>query len=249
MGRYRVTLSYDGTDYYGWQSQPGGNTVQDEIQSALSTLYRRPLPVVGCGRTDTGVHASDYSLHLDIEDLLFDSVEWIYKVNSLLPSSIAVHTIESVSPDWHARFSAISRCYRYDICFVKPVFDRNFVHWWRSKTYSKELLGQLNSISASLVKYSEWYPFCKSKSDVQSYTVHIDCMQWIYKVDNQRLSFHVSADRFLRGMIRLLVGAHIRVVEGKMTIEDILQAMEEQRLLENPYSAPAKGLSLVGVKY
>ena len=205
--RYLIWLSYDGTNYHGWQIQPDVNTVQAELQSAMATLLRRNIEVVGAGRTDTGVHARTMAAHFDVENQI-DCKQMAYKLNRFLPKDIAIRKIEQVDNDLHARFSAKQRTYHYYVHTIKSPFLR---------AYSCELHYQLdysrmNEAAAKLIQYEDFGAFCKSHTDVATTLCNVSEARWFVLDENRyEWCFRITANRFLRNMVRAIVGTLIDV--------------------------------------
>lgn len=247
MTRIACTLSYDGTGYYGWQSQKNSeNTIQGTIERCLSTIHNLSIEVVGCGRTDSGVHASNYVLHCDIPDR-FSTEEIQYKLNKMLDDRIVFHDIKAVSDDYHARFDAISRSYTYRIKKTKSPFDNRFA--WEYP-YSEVLdIDVLNEAAAVLLDYEDFNTFCKTRTDVRTTLCNVRDSRWLWNGDNQSLEYHVTANRFLRGMIRLIVGACLNVNRGQLTMAQLQKSLKDKSRLPVDWSVPAHGLMLHGIEY
>jgi tRNA pseudouridine38-40 synthase len=244
MPRYFIELAYDGTDYCGWQFQPGQPTVQDAIEKALATVYRRPVPIVGCGRTDAGVHASQYIAHFEADEL---PRNLLLALNGLLPRDIAIFRIELVADKVHARFGAFRRSYVYHLHYrPNPFRDKFSTYNFHGEQFKLE---DLNAAAAVLLEYNEFAPLCKSHAGVDHFRCNIMHSEWIAFPDEHRLEYHVSSNRFLRGMVRLIVGMCCSVAKGKYTITDIHNALQNQTELPQPWSAPAQGLFLCAVEY
>ena len=243
--RYFVQLSYNGSNYAGWQSQPNSPTIQNTLEEAFSKLLQTSIKIVGCGRTDSAVHAKNYVAHLDYSQNL--DAEFIKKINRYLPNSIIIHNIYSMHPEAHARFDAIDRSYRYTICKFKDPFNPD------TKThdpfFDKLDIYQLNECAGLLLNYTEFLPFCKTNSDVEHYKCHLTKSQWSYSQNRDHLWYEVQSNRFLRGMVRLIVGCCRQVCLGKISIEQVNQALEKQSSMPKAYSAPASGLFLMEVAY
>lgn len=244
MARYFIHLSYCGTAYNGWQNQPhsGTKTIQGTIESVLSLLLRSEISIVGCGRTDTGVHASGYVAHLDTETI-FDPEQLIYRANKLLPSDIAIHHIYPVDRSMHARFGAVSRSYQYHLHVVKSPF-LPFSYYY---VYEKPDISKLNEAASLLLAYKEFFPFCKLHSDVKTMVCHLKESYWIQEGDNY--IYKVTSDRFLRGMIRLIVGMCLQVSRGQLSIDDVKLSLDTQARLHQDWSVPAIGLMLYDIRY
>ena len=243
--RYFITLSYDGTRYHGWQVQPNGPSVQEKLQWALSTILRQEnIQVTGAGRTDAGVHARMMVAHFDVETMNFELQDLTYKLNRLLPQDIAIQKIEPVSDEMHARFSATSRTYHYYIHTVKDPFLR---------AYSCELhypldFQRMNEAAAILMTYDDFGAFCKAHADVKTTLCHITVAQW-HQTSNTSWYFEITANRFLRNMVRAVVGTLIDVGRGRLSLDDFRKVIEGKRRTEAGESMPANALFLEEVKY
>lgn len=243
--RYFLECSYNGSAYAGWQSQPNGTGIQTVIEEQLQILLRQPVEIVGCGRTDAGVHASGYFAHFDWR-LPFPE-HFPVRLNKLLPPDISLDAIHPVHPDAHARFDARQRRYKYHIHMRKdPLIGGP--SWYYPFAHSPDVR-LLNEAASLLLEYTEFAPFCKTGTDAKTRTCHLTESFWIADRTGSRLTYWVTADRFLRGMIRLIVGMCLRVSEGKLTIDDVRLAMDSQTLLEGSWSVPPDGLTLTGVRY
>lgn len=243
--RYFLALAYRGTRYAGWQRQPNAASVQETLESALTTIHRQPVEVVGCGRTDAGVHARYYVAHADFQSPLPNTFE--IGLNSLLPDDIAVLGVEAVHPDAHARYDAVERSYEYRITLRKDPFAVETA--WFYPQGKRMRLEALHEVAALLPQYDAFFPFCKTDSGVDHYRCHITAAAWEHQPEHARLVFRISANRFLRGMVRLIVGASIQAGQGRLQLGDIRHALEAQRALPKSLSAPPHGLSLTGVRY
>ena len=243
--RYFITLSYDGTRYHGWQVQPNGTSVQEKLQWALSTILRQEnIQVTGAGRTDAGVHARMMVAHFDVETMNFELQDLTYKLNRLLPQDIAIQKIEPVSDEMHARFSATSRTYHYYIHTVKDPFLRAF-----SCELHYPLDFQLmNEAAAILMTYEDFGAFCKAHADVKTTLCHITAAQW-YQTSPSSWYFEITANRFLRNMVRAVVGTLIDVGRGRLSLDDFRKVIEGKRRTEAGESMPANALFLEDVRY
>jgi tRNA pseudouridine38-40 synthase len=244
MTRYFIFLSYRGTAYYGWQLQPGRRTVQGVLAAALSTVLSRPTAVTGAGRTDTGVHASFFCAHFDAErdDLGADN-QLIYNLNSLLPDDIAVSRIVKVSSDASARFDALSRTYRYTISRVKDPFvaDTSWLLYWPLD------LQRLNAASGILLRHSDFTSFSRLHGGNRTNICRVTEAEW--HEQGSMTIFTVTADRFLRNMVRALVGTLIPVGRGKLDPEGFEEIIKGRNRGLAGQSAPAQGLSLTAIEY
>lgn len=243
--RYFLELSYNGTRYNGFQEQPQGVTIQSSIENALSILLRHPVKVVGCGRTDTGVHALQYFVHFDTDET--PSKEFIYKLNSIIGYDIVFLKLSPVHAEAHARFDAISRSYEYVIDFVRSPFRQETAFYC---PYSNHLdLNKMQEAAQLLLQYEDFTTFCKSHTDSKTKICKLTRSEWVFNSDTQQLVYHVTADRFLRGMIRLIVGMCLNVGKGKTSLEEVKEALEKKEILKSAFSAPAQGLFLKDIKY
>ena len=240
--RYFLELSYAGTRYHGWQSQPNAPTVQASIEKALSLLLRMPVKITGAGRTDTGVHARQMFAHFDSKDAV-NTAELTYKLNSFLPDDIAIHRIHRVKDDAHARFDAISRSYKYYIHRYKNPFLTQ-TSWYFAKDLDVDLM---NKAARILLEYNDFKSFSKTHTDVKTYICKVQQAVW-QTVDNQ-IVFRITADRFLRNMVRAIVGTLIEVGLHKTSLTDFRQIIESRNRSNAGFSVPAKGLFLTEITY
>ena len=241
--RYFITLSFDGTAYHGWQIQPHSVSVQEELQKALSTLLRMPVEVVGAGRTDTGVHARKMFAHFDSEYEL-ECPQLVYKLNKLLPRDIAVQQVERVADDMHARFSAKSRTYHYYVHLDKNPFLRSY-SW---QVYGNPDFELMNKAAVVLMEYMDFTSFSKVNTDTKTNDCTITEAHWD-RVGEGQWRFTITANRFLRNMVRAIVGTLMEVGRGRMTIEQLRQVIEAKDRCRAGDSVPGNALFLVDVKY
>lgn len=240
--RYFVHLAYHGKNYHGWQRQPNASSVQQTIEHALQVLLRKPTEVVGCGRTDTGVHASSYFLHFET-DALPDTDHFTYQLNAILPHDIAIYKVFEVLPEMHARFSATEREYQYFISTLPDPFDVD-----TSYLYTRTLdIAAMNEAAALLLRYTDFECFSKLHTDVKTFLCEVRFAQW--EQHGSKLVFTIRADRFLRNMVRAIVGTLMEVGKGKLTIEGFEKVLQSQNRNEAGESVPAKGLFLTQVSY
>ena len=243
MQRYFITFSYDGTRYHGWQIQPNGDSVQARLQEALSTLLREAVSVTGAGRTDTGVHARMMVAHFDTEEGI-NGAQLAYKLNRLLPYDIAVENVEKVSSELHARFSATARTYHYYIHTKKDPFRR---------AYSCELhyaldFAKMNEAAQVLTTYEDFGAFCKAGADVKTTLCHVTRAQWI-QTSPTTWYFEITANRFLRNMVRAVVGTLIEVGRGRMSLEAFRRVIEGKQRSDAGESMPGNALFLENIDY
>lgn len=241
--RYFITFSYDGTAYHGWQIQPHCVTVQEELQKALFTLMRKPMEVVGAGRTDTGVHARKMIAHFDHDEVL-DCPQLVYKLNKLLPRDIAVQHVEPVADDMHARFSAKSRTYHYYVHLDKNPFLRSY-SW---QVYGNPDFELMNRAARVLMEYKDFTSFSKVNTDTKTNDCTITEARWD-RVGEDQWRFTVTANRFLRNMVRAIVGTLMEVGRGRMTIEQLRSVIEAKDRCRAGDSVPGNALFLVEVLY
>jgi tRNA pseudouridine38-40 synthase len=245
LKRYFLTLAYQGTHYCGWQRQPNAVSVQQTIEEAASIILRHNVEVTGCGRTDTGVHAAYYVAHFDTETTLPD--KFLVQMNGILPADIAIYDVKAVKDTAHARFDALERSYRYDIALRKDPFSRETA--WFFPQYRKLDQVKMQELATLLLQYSSFFPFCKTNSGVEHYACKMLQAYWEEDLERGKLSFHITANRFLRGMVRMIVGASIQVGLGQITLEEVKMALETQTALAKSQSVPPTGLFLVNVRY
>ena len=245
MARYFIQLSYDGTAYHGWQIQKNAShTIQQVLNEMLSRLLNEPVFVVGCGRTDTGVHASEYFAHFDTtKDLMEEESKWIFKFNHSLPKDIAIQKIIPVKENANARFDAISRTYQYIITRVKNPFRENKACF----LYGDLNVEEMNKAAKILFDHTDFAAFAKSNTQNATNNCKIYKAEW--KEENELLIFTISANRFLRNMVRAIVGTHMDVGKGKMSIDKYNKVIESKIRSNAGLSAHACGLYLIKVEY
>ena len=241
--RYFITFSYDGTAYHGWQIQPHSISVQEELQKALSTLLRQTIEVVGAGRTDTGVHARKMIAHFDFETAV-DCPQLVYKLNKILPKDIAVQKVEQVADDMHARFSATSRTYHYFVHLAKDPFQRAY-SW---QVYGEPDFELMNEAAKVLMEYRDFTSFSKVNTDTKTNDCTITEAYWD-RVGDGQWRFTITANRFLRNMVRAIVGTLVEVGRGRMTIAQLRQVIEAKDRCRAGDSVPGNALFLVEVEY
>ncbi len=243
MKRYFVKLSYKGTHFHGWQIQPNAISVQEVLQKAFSLLLREDIAVVGAGRTDTGVHAINYIAHFETVKRIENLNQLIYKLNSFLTDDIVVHDIFPVSEEMHARFSAISRTYEYRIHQNKDPFLTETSLY----LYEKLDFELMNSAAEILFEYKDFTSFSKLHTDTKTNFCKILRAEWI-KRENQNI-FIISADRFLRNMVRAVTGTLLDIGRGKNSKDDLRKIIESKDRSAAGASVPARGLFLTEIKY
>jgi tRNA pseudouridine38-40 synthase len=242
MPRYFLQLSFHGKKFHGWQIQENAHAVQAELNNALKTLLGSAIETTGCGRTDTGVHASNFFAHFDSPEIN-DEADFVYHLNCLLPFEIAIQRLIQVRDDSHARFDAISRTYRYYIHQSKNPFlnDRSYFF-----PFSVDL--KLMNEAASILKdHSDFSCFSKTRTQVKTNICKISAAFW--KQENDQLVFEISADRFLRNMVRAIVGTLLEVGEEHISISDFTEIIENKKRSGAGVSVPGHGLFLENVAY
>jgi tRNA pseudouridine38-40 synthase len=244
MQRFKFELAYNGKHFFGWQKQPKQISIQEVIEFSLSKLFQDKIEVVGCGRTDTGVHANYYVLHTDLPEDKFSCQDLKYKLNKMLPESIAIYKVDKVASDFHARFDATQRTYRYFIHFEKNPFLTD-----KSLLINNQLdFNKMNVAAKKLIGKKDFTSFSKLHTDVKTNICDLVDAKWI-KADNESWYFEVLADRFLRNMVRAIVGTLLEVGEGKIAPEDIDTILELKNRSKAKKSVPAHALFLWNIKY
>ena len=241
--RYFIWLSYDGTNYHGWQVQPNGISVQGELQRVLSTLLRQEISITGAGRTDAGVHARVMAAHFEIEADI-DCKQLAYKMNRMLPQDIVVDRIEEVSLDMHARFSATERTYHY---YIHPRKDPFLRHFSCEIHYPLDFEA-MNEAGRILTTYEDFGAFCKAHSDVKTTLCNVTRAEWIQTGDTTWY-FVITANRFLRNMVRAVVGTLVDVGRGRLSLDEFRSVIEGKRRSDAGESMPGNALFLEDVKY
>ena len=244
--RFFIELSYKGTNYHGWQIQKNARTVQEVLDDALSMVFRQSIETVGCGRTDTGVHARKFFAHFDVKEAIQpqDYEVFVYRLNSILPSDISIYALHPVEPEAHARFDALSRSYAYYMHFKKDPFLAEF-SWQARKQPDIE---KMNAAASLLQSYTDFSCFSKAHTQVYTNNCTISEAYWDY-TDTGSLVFHVSANRFLRNMVRAIVGTLLNVGYGVYTPEHIHAILKSKDRSNAGTSVPAKGLFLTDIVY
>lgn len=259
--RYFIHLSYDGTRYHGWQIQPNGISVEGEIERCLSTLLRTPIDIVGAGRTDAGVHARHMVAHFELvcnsqsiikglvsasenESCTLNCEQLTYKLNRMLPPDICIHKTEPVADDMHARFSATARTYHYYVSTQRNPFNRQYT-WLTHFNLDFPLM---NEAAAILMEYSDFACFCKSHTDVKTTLCDMMEARWI-QTSNTEWYFRIKANRFLRNMVRAVVGTLVEVGRHRMTLQDFRAVIEGKKRTQAGESMPANALFLERIDY
>ena len=242
--RYFVQLSYKGTNYHGWQIQPNASTVQEIVTKAFSTILREDIEITGAGRTDSGVHASFFVAHFESKQEGLDKdLKLVFKLNNFLPNDIAIFRIVKVNNEAHARFDANERTYRYYLHQRKDVFI-NDISWYLPTDLNVEMM---NKAARVLLHYDDFTSFSKINTDVKTNICNVSEAKW--SKDDYRLIFTIKADRFLRNMVRAIVGTLIDVGREKLTLDDFKQIVENKKRSDAGTSVPAHGLFLEDIRY
>lgn len=243
MFRYFIYFSYDGAAYHGWQVQPNAITVQQVLEEALAKLVRQPVPLVGAGRTDAGVNAACMVAHGDFPCEL-DCAQLVYKLNKILPPDIAVSDVRRVKDDAHARFDALSRRYNYHVVTAKSPFARRYA----CRVLPGVDFEAMNRAAEILYEYTDFTSFSKLHTDVKTNNCKVTFARWCQVSDNEWV-FEIEADRFLRNMVRAIVGTLLLVGRGKLTLDGFRAVIENKARGEAGDSAMGEALFLVDVKY
>ncbi|MCD4731769.1 MAG: tRNA pseudouridine(38-40) synthase TruA [Bacteroidales bacterium] len=245
MQRYFIELAYNGKNYNGWQIQENAPSVQQAINEAISVVLQKKINIVGCGRTDTGVHARQFFAHFDLEEVnkKLPVKSLINRLNGILPWDISIYNLFQVQPDLHARFSAIKRTYEYKLTRRKDPFDFEYAYY-----YPLQLnVGLMNEAANLLLTYSDFTSFSKVNTQVKTNICKIEKAYW--QEEGQILVFQITADRFLRNMVRAIAGTLIDVGKGKISIQDFKTIIDSKNRSNAGFSVPAKGLCLTDVFY
>ncbi|MGB0525431.1 MAG: tRNA pseudouridine(38-40) synthase TruA [Flammeovirgaceae bacterium] len=241
--RFFLEIQYDGANYHGWQKQPNAITVQEVLAERLSRLLRTPTEVIASGRTDTGVHCSQQYAHFDTDNLtILPHLQ--YKLNSILPHDIGIRNIHRMKADAHARFSATRRSYVYRIHTHKDPFLRAYSY----RFYKPLDLEKMNEAAAFLKGFKDFEAFSKTKTEVKTFLCDIFHAEWVALEDGKK-EFHITANRFLRGMVRLITGALLDIGTGKLDLAGLEELIRTKRKDKFRNVAPAHGLYLCKVAY
>tara|TARA_B100000795_G_scaffold73271_1_gene51885 strand:+ start:30968 stop:31717 length:750 start_codon:yes stop_codon:yes gene_type:complete len=240
--RYFISLAYKGTNFHGWQTQPNAVSVQERINQGLSVLLKENVKIMGAGRTDAGVHAKEMYAHFDT-DILFDEPKICYRLNAFLEDSILIKSIFKVANQTHARFHATARTYEYWLCQNKNPFLTESA-WLMYSSLDFDLM---NKAAAYLLEVKDFSSFAKVHADVKTHICDVRKAAWVY--ENDKWVFTIEADRFLRNMVRAIVGTLIEVGKKKMSLESFKSIIKKKDRGEAGTSAPAKGLYLVKIDY
>lgn len=243
--RYFIHLAYNGTPYHGWQIQPNASSVQETLENAFSLLLGETIGIVGCGRTDTGVHAADFYAHFETEQELSEAnlTQLTFKANSFLSDDIRIYRIFMVNNDVHARFSATARTYQYHVSNVKQPFGKDFCH----RVFYKPDIELMNKAAKILFEYTDFTSF--SKLHTQTATNNCTILYARWDMVEEEYVFTISANRFLRNMVRAITGTLLEVGRGKLSLDDFRKVIESKNRCNAGTSLPAKALFLTKVEY
>ena len=239
--RYFVFFAYNGAGYHGWQSQPNALTVQQEMEQAFETLLQEPIALTAAGRTDAGVHASFMVAHFDTSNSLPENL--CFLLNQYLSNAISINRIQNVSDSAHARFDALSRTYQYTISSVKNPFRYPYQYYIKGSLD----LAQMNASAALLLEYEDFECFSKVNTDVKTFMCQIEKAHW-ESLENQYI-FTIKANRFLRNMVRAIVGTLIEIGQGKRTLDSLHKTLRSKDRSQAGYSVPAHALLLTDIEY
>lgn len=242
--RYYLRLSYKGTNFSGWQRQLNAHTVQEEIEDAFKLLFKQHIGILGCGRTDSGVHAKNYIAHFDLEEPL--DFDLVFKLNHIISQDITIHEVYPVDQSRHARFDATKRTYTYRLKGDKDCYHADFAYHY--PMIHQLDVSRLNEAATLLLQYEDFFTFCKAKTDVKTTLCDLTICQWRWIAEDE-LEFKISANRFLRGMVRLIVGMCINVALDKITLDSVKIALENKKRMERDWSVLAQGLTLHDINY
>lgn len=241
--RYFLKLAFDGSRYHGWQKQQNALSIEHKINEALNIVLRQEVKLTGCGRTDTGVHAREFYAHFDTENLIDDTVKIVYNLNGLLPDDIVIINIAKATPDAHARFSAQKRTYQYYINSKRDPFGKNYEF-----IFSRKLdIALMNEACSLLMEYKNFSCFSKSHTQVNNYLCNVYEARW--ETLDGRYVFIITANRFLRNMVRAIVGTMLEVGLHKIDMNEFRNIIEKGSRSDAGMSVPAQGLFLTEVEY
>lgn len=244
MSRYLLQFAYDGGFFHGFQIQQNAVSVQSELEKALSMIAGIPVDLVGSSRTDTGVHARKQFAHFDILlEANQPKVDWVYRLNRILPASLAIQAIYQVPDDFHARFDATCRTYEYRISLNKDPFSREYAYWFEAPLDVEAM----NQAAQLLLNQRDFQSFSKVKTDVTTFDCHLSQAFW--RRESNQLIFNIQGNRFLRGMVRAVVGTLIEIGLGKWDQTDLIRILEAKDRKQAGRAVPAHGLHLIEVDY
>lgn len=245
MQRFFIEMAYDGTNFHGWQIQPNASSVQEVMNDALRKVFRKDIYIVGCGRTDTGVHSDYFVAHFDVDDVQdLDIPHYIFKLNSILPPEVAVYSLQLADNELHSRFSARSRTYFYRLSMIKTPHLR-FNHF---RPFFPLDFEKMNQAAAELLRFTDFTSFSRLHTETKTNDCNVMYAKWVQQPDGNWY-FIIKANRFLRNMVRAVVGTLFDVGRGKITVEQFVDIIEAKDRKCASTSAVACGLSLVDIEY
>ena len=250
--RYFIKLAYKGTNYHGWQYQPEASSIQETLNKALSLLLKTDIKIVGAGRTDTGVHAKQMFAHFDFESEI-DASHLVHKLNSFLPKDIVIFNIVKVADEAHARFDATKRTYEYHITTHKNAFENESSYYFHTPLD----IPKMNQACQILINHNDFECFSKTNTDVRTFNCKIFEAHWTMgaaeqdgaKQEGNKLVFTITADRFLRNMVRAIVGTMLNIGTNKISLSDFKKIIESKDRSQAGFSVPAHGLYLTKIEY
>ena len=243
--RYFIELAYNGNAYFGWQKQPQQATVQETIENALSTILGNKIDITGCGRTDTRVHAKQYFAHFNFNGEFPEA--FVRRLNKFLPKDIAIKQLFQTHWDAHARFDAYHRSYEYHLHFNKDPFTITTAYQYSYPVWPD--FEKMQQAARLLLHYEDFFPFCKTNHNAKTLRCELRRSEWVFHEEDAKLVYHISANRFLRGMVRLIVGMCINIGLDKISLADVKKALDKQERLPKSNSAPPEGLFLTDIRY
>ena len=243
--RYFIECSYLGSEYFGWQKQPRQLTVQETIEDALTTILGKQIDITGCGRTDTGVHAKGYVAHFNFDGEF--PPHFHNRINKFLPKDLVIHHLYPVHWDAHARFDAYHRAYEYHLILAKDPFKQQRAYYYPFA--QRPNLQKMQQVAGLLLQYEVFFPFCKTNHNAKTLICDLRRSEWVEGDHTDHLIFNIASNRFLRGMVRLIVGMCLNVGTGKVTLDEVRAAMDNQERLSKSTSAPPEGLYLTDIRY
>ncbi|MFT5903005.1 MAG: tRNA pseudouridine38-40 synthase [Bacteroidia bacterium] len=242
--RYFLKLSYNGTEFHGWQIQIGASSIQQEIEEKLSIILQSEISILGCGRTDAGVHAKEFYAHFETQNKLsLEPQSLIHKLNTMLHRHVAIQEIIKVQPEAHARFNATKRSYEYRISKEKNPFSGDLAY----KLNADLDLEKMNKACKLLLGEQDFGSFCKAKADNHTNLCNIFMANW--QEEGNQIVFRISANRFLRNMVRAIVGTMLDIGQDKIMPEELTTIIEAKDRTKAGRSVPAHGLYLTKVEY
>lgn len=243
--RYFIKLAYNGTPFFGWQIQPKQISVQEVLEKAFSLLLKQPIAITGCGRTDTGVHAREYFAHFDFPETMPTEVitQLIFRLNSFLPKEVVIEDIKLMHDNAHARFDAVSRTYRYHVHLHKDPFGYPFAF----RVYENIDIEEMNKAASILLETTDFTSFSKLHTQVNNNNCRVTSAFW--SVQDKQLVFEITADRFLRNMVRSIVGTLLMVGKGKISIKEFQDIVDQKDRCKAGTSVPAHALFLEKIRY